>query len=111
MNTPTPLRLSNLGTPYCLMGRANPCGTSLVGYAQTTYAHLIACFGPPHEREGDKITVSWGFRCADGTLFTVYDWKESATPLGLYRWHIGGNTLKALEAFTAQTGVEAFNPY
>jgi DNA-binding ferritin-like protein len=26
----------------------------------------------------------------DGTVATIYDWKEYQTPMGLYHWHIGG---------------------
>jgi len=26
----------------------------------------------------------------DGTVATIYDWKEYETPMGLYHWHIGG---------------------
>jgi hypothetical protein len=106
--TNTPAHTAN---PFCLVERVNPCGTGLVGYVKTTYAMLLFHFGPPHGRKGDKTTVEWGYLCADGTRFTIYDWKESATPLELYRWHIGGNTARAIEAFNTRTGLGAYSAF
>lgn len=64
-------------------------GTALVGYVRTTYAKLVEAFGEPHYRDGDKVTCEWGF-ALDSVVFTIYDWKESATPMQEYDWHIGG---------------------
>lgn len=93
--------------PLTLISNHPGYGTSLVGYITTTYAHLVACLGAPHERDGDKTTAHWGYQCADGTLCTIYDWKTAKTPLGVYRWHVGGNRLAALQAVKRLTGVEA----
>ena len=36
-------------------------------------------------------------RFEDGTVATIYDWKEDETPLGDYDWHIGGKTPRAFD--------------
>lgn len=64
-------------------------GTSLQGYVNTTYATLVALFGPSMGA-GDKTTQEWILQFNDGTVATVYDWKEYETPEGMYRWHVGG---------------------
>ena len=70
-------------------------GTSLQGYVQAYYHQLVAVFGEP-EGGGDKTTVEWCLQFADGTVATIYDWKESETPMGQYRWHIGGKNSRAV---------------
>jgi hypothetical protein len=56
------------------------------------YLHqLIEVFGEP-ESGGDKTTVEWCLAFEDGTVATIYDWKEYDTPTGLYHWHIGGRS-------------------
>jgi hypothetical protein len=101
----------NTAHPFCLVDRDCGTGTALVGYVETTYGALVALLGMPQRIAGDKITAEWGFRCADGTRFTVYDWKQSATPLGLYRWHIGGNSARSVDAFNARTGLQGFSAF
>jgi hypothetical protein len=63
--------------------------TSLQGYMQAHYHQLVEVFGEP-EGGGDKTTVEWCLKFADGTVATIYDWKEYETPMGNYNWHIGG---------------------
>ncbi len=75
-------------------------GTSLQGYVQAHYHQLVAVFGEP-EGGGDKTTVEWVLQFADGTVATIYDWKESETPMGLYHWHIGGRDSTAVSRVTA----------
>lgn len=89
-----------------VLGKAHdPSGTCLRGYCHTTYDILHALMGPPHLLSGDKTNVEWAFRCNDGTIFTVYDWEESAIPAGRYAWHIGGSSDAALRAFHRFTGL------
>jgi predicted dehydrogenase len=64
-------------------------GTSLQGYVRTTYAHLVALFGEPMG-PGDKTTAEWILEFDDGTVATIYDWKELETPMDVYNWHVGG---------------------
>jgi len=68
---------------------ADANGTSLQGYVQAYYHQLVEVFGEP-EGGGDKTTVEWCLSFEDGTVATIYDWKEYETPMGLHRWHIGG---------------------
>ena len=74
---------------------ANAHGTGLMGHITTTYAQLVEKFGEP-ESGGDKTTVEWCLDFEDGTVATIYDWKEYDTPMGEYRWHIGGKTSEAV---------------
>lgn len=91
--------------PLAVLGPApHACG-GLQGFCTTTYANLVALLGEPHTRNGDKTTVEWAFRCQNGTVFTVYDWKETITPTGSYSWHIGGQG-DSLAAFSRHTGLE-----
>ena len=42
----------------------------------------------------------------DYVTATIYDWKEQSTPMGQYRWHIGGNSHDAVEAVETALGVK-----
>lgn len=70
-------------------------GTSLQGYVETTYDRLVALFGQGLGG-GDKTTQEWILEFSDGTVATIYDWKEYSTPLGMYHWHIGGTNKQAV---------------
>jgi hypothetical protein len=78
---------------------ANVNGTSLQGYVQAYYHQLVEVFGEP-EGGGDKTTVEWCLEFEDGTVATIYDWKEYDTPMGLYHWHIGGRNNLAVDRVT-----------
>jgi hypothetical protein len=75
-------------------------GTSLQGYVPATYEQLVERFGQP-EGGGDKTTVEWMLQFEDGTVATIYDWKEYETPMGMYHWHIGGKNNLAVARVTA----------
>ena len=75
---------------------ADANGTSLQGYVQAYYHQLVEVFGEP-EAGGDKTTVEWCLSFEDGTVATIYDWKEYDTPTGLYHWHIGGKSNLAVD--------------
>lgn len=73
-------------------GDAN--GTFAVGSINATYDQLVEVFGlpsyGPDEDPDDKVTCDWTLDI-DGTVCTIYDWKEyTSTPRGYYDWHIGG---------------------
>ena len=68
---------------------ADANGTGLQGYMPARYKELVAVFGEP-EGGGDKTTVEWCLAFEDGTVATIYDWKECETPMYKYNWHIGG---------------------
>jgi hypothetical protein len=65
-------------------------GTSLVGYVKTTYANLVDKLGEP-DTDFDKSTAHWSIQASDGTVATIYDYKEYTTPQDEYYWHIGGH--------------------
>jgi hypothetical protein len=71
--------------------------TCLQGSVPAYYHELVAVFGEP-DGGGDKTTVEWCLEFEDGTVATIYDWKEYETPMGLYHWHIGGHNKRAVHA-------------
>jgi hypothetical protein len=75
-------------------------GTSLQGYITATYDQLVERFGQP-EGGGDKTTVEWCLKFADGTVATIYDWKLDETPTSMYNWHIGGVNNTAVTRVTS----------
>ena len=79
-------------------------GSSYRGVVNTTYEKLVTVFGPPqegpHDRTLDKITCEWRLRFEDGDIVTIYDWKETDTPMGEYERHVGGFRSTALEKVT-----------
>jgi len=92
--------------PLAVLGRADDPSGGLQGYCLTNYFTLVTLLGEPHTRRGDKVNVVWAFRCNNGTIFHVYDWKLSSVPQGDYDWHIGGNSPDALAAFERHTGLK-----
>jgi hypothetical protein len=73
-----------------------PDGTYNQGHVTTTYDALVATFGEPHERGGDKVNVEWVL-LIDGVVVTIHDWKEEILPMGVYDWHIGGSSDTSVE--------------
>lgn len=71
-------------------------GTHLQGYVGTTFAKLQDLLGEGLGG-GDKTTQEWCIEFSDGTVATIYDWKEYDTPLGHYDWHIGGTERRAVQ--------------
>jgi len=84
----------------------NIYGTSLQGYIKASYEQLLNAFGPPHEDMSDnyKTDVEWAFEFADGTVATLYNWKNGKNYNGddglelnhIYEWNVGGNSEKAV---------------
>ncbi len=92
--------------PLAVVGPEEHASGSLAGYCKTTYNLLVATLGLPHSYDIDgKVNVEWAFKCADGTTFHVYDWKEPSIPSEEYWWHIGGNSASSLKAFARHTGL------
>lgn len=79
---------------------ANANGTCLQGKMLAYYHQLVEVFGEP-EGGGDKTTVEWCLEFEDGTVATIYDWKEYETPMGLHQWHIGGESKRAVDRVTS----------
>ena len=82
-------------------------GTSLVGYVTASYSELVEKFGEPDfgpNAGGDKVTCEWALEFEDGTVAIIYDWKQYETPMGAYRWHIGGNSFDAVDRVLETVG-------
>ena len=81
-------------------------GTCLQGETKASYAELVDLFGEPMEGDGYKVDAEWIVRFGDGTLATIYNWKdgpnycgEDGTPVREIKdWHIGGMTKQALDS-------------
>lgn len=73
-------------------------GTSFQGTITTTYDTLEKTFGEPYGGDGEKVTCEWRIEFDDGTVATIYDWKQDRTPYGEYEWHIGGFDESAVAA-------------
>ena len=72
-------------------------GTSLQGYITCSYDTLCEVFGEPIGGDGYKTRAEWEGKTSDGTVFTIYDWKESQ-PIGdVTNWHIGGRDTKSVQ--------------
>jgi|DEB0MinimDraft_6_1074348.scaffolds.fasta_scaffold218852_1 hypothetical protein len=81
-------------------------GTSLQGYITAPYAELVELFGKPHDFFDDfKCDAEWYVEFDDGTVATIYNWKNGSNYLGddappveaITSWNIGGNTPEAAE--------------
>jgi hypothetical protein len=78
-------------------GNYNVTGTCLQGTINTSYDRLVDLFGEPTQLEADgKVQVEWAVKFTDGTLATIYDWKEEKTVSAVTEWHVGGHTQHAL---------------
>ncbi len=72
-------------------------GTHLQGYILCHYSDLVAAFGEPQAGSG-KTDAEWVIRFEDGTLGTIYNWKNGQNYLGrsgpsvtaIRDWNIGG---------------------
>lgn len=77
-------------------------GTFLVGEINADYNTLVSAFGEPAEGI-DKIDVTWKIKFSDGTIATIYNYKDGKNYLGesgmatekITNWHIGGKSSKA----------------
>lgn len=81
-------------------------GTCLQGEIRATYKELVAMFGEPMEGDGYKVDAEWVMRFGDGTIATVYNWKDGINYCGakdgtptkeITEWHVGGASHKAVE--------------
>lgn len=82
-------------------------GTSLKGYVGTTYDNLVKLLGEPLQGSSDgKTTCEWILEFEDGTVATIYDWKQKETPKDHFYWSVGGHSHRALEQVKQVTGLE-----
>ena len=84
--------------------------TSFFGHTfHASVRNIKALLGNPQlvDNSGDdKVNFNWIAETENGTLFTIYDWKEyrSITETEIIQWHIGGfsaiDTMEALDEIT-----------
>lgn len=75
--------------------------SSLMGYVKANYFDLVETFGEPGGGDGYKVFNEWVVQFEDGTVATIYDWKEAGESVSQsalnYNWHIGGYNSSAVE--------------
>ena len=87
-------------------------GTSLRGYITTTYNQLVEKLGEPRRTCGDgKVTAEWILEFEDQSVATIYDWKANETPMGIYKWNVGGKSSNAVKQAAMVLGVKQFNRF
>ena len=100
----------------------NVYGTSLQGYIKASYEQLLKAFGPPNPDLCDnyKTDVEWAFEFADGTIATLYNWKNGHNYLGeaeglelndIYKWNVGGKNEKAVSKLLEKLRAYPFSYY
>lgn len=83
----------------------NFTNTWLQGYIEAPFYVLKDFFGPPHEGDQYKVDAEWDIKFQDGTVATIYNWKNGKSyngPTGdavedMSVWHIGGNSKRAVD--------------
>jgi hypothetical protein len=79
-------------------------GSHLIGVIEVPYNKIKTAFGNACGGDGDKVQVEWSIQFEDGTIATIYDWKEGDCYHGkgngthfsdVTEWHIGGFNQKA----------------
>lgn len=75
-------------------------GTHLQGEFSHSFQEIKSVFGDPILGEsGDKVQAEWAIQFDDGTVATIYDWKEWGTSYeNVKNWHVGGYNRKAFDA-------------
>lgn len=79
--------------------------TSLVGQVNVSYDELVSAFGKPLPGDGYKTDAEWRVRFSDGSVATIYNWKNGPAYLGvepeyvrlIRTWNVGGHNSAALQ--------------
>ena len=73
-------------------------GTSLQGYIDIPFASIASKLGYPTYTDGDKTLAEWVIKGNDGTIATIYDYKNYGMKKEqISKWHIGGKSEKAVK--------------
>ena len=85
-------------------------GTSLQGYIVVSYDTLVELFGEPTEGDGYKTDAEWTIKWEDGTVTTIYNWKNGKNYNSeeydgdggtfteeIVDWNVGGKGSKSVE--------------
>jgi len=80
-------------------------GTHLQGHIDTTYENIISVLGKEHHKGDEyKTEAEWCIQFQDGTIATLYNWKNGKTYCGekdglnvedITEWNIGGHSPRA----------------
>jgi hypothetical protein len=91
-------------------------GSHLIGVVEASYNMIKTAFGDACGGDGYKTQVEWAIQFEDGTIATIYDWKEGDCYHGegqgthfskVEEWHIGGFNDKAeLRVLEVLTGIQ-----
>ena len=74
-------------------------GTCFQGDLYASYEQIVSKIGPPHTGyDGYKTDAEWSIEFEDGTVATIYNWKDGKNYRGedgleveeITEWHIGG---------------------
>jgi len=84
-------------------------GTHLQGYVDTSYQRIVSVFGEPCTGDGYKVDAEWEVRFNDGSVATIYNWKDGKNYCGsmgleldeIRDWHIGGHDKAVVERVKA----------
>ena len=88
-------------------------GTGLVGNINVDYNFLVQKLGQPTESDGYKIDAEWNIEFDDGTVATIYNYKDGKNYLGedgldveeITDWHVGGKSNKSLKLVKEYLGL------
>ena len=80
-------------------------GSCLQGYITAKYQDLVDAFGKPTSSDGYKVDAEWEIKFEDGTIATIYNWKNGRNYNGndgldveyITEWNIGGFEERAAE--------------
>ena len=83
----------------------NVGGTHLQGYINADYSTLKKLFGKPIQGDGYKTDAEWEIQFEDGSVATIYNWKNGRNYCGkegtpktkITTWNIGGNDVSVVE--------------
>lgn len=79
-------------------------GTSFQGKVFESFEKLLKVFGSPLGASADnKVDVEWEVEMNDGTVATIYNWKDGnaycgedgTDPVDIVDWHVGGKSKSA----------------
>jgi hypothetical protein len=78
-------------------------GTHLIGHITCNYEDIVEVFGKPNESDGYKSDAGWDIKWNDGTVSTIYNWKngnnynnDGTRTESIVEWNVGGKDQKAL---------------
>lgn len=89
--------------------------SSLQGYVKATYSEVLQAFGEPTyaiPSADGKVDTEWEMFDEEAGQVTLYDWKcygHIARDGQPYRWHIGGDSRKAVEVVSNRLNRNAWH--